>query len=302
MGKNIIVSYTTRGPKFYVNPANVVKGLTCDLNDSLHLALSVDGGEFTPPAQRHRHPVPRAEFDNDLPAGRTKTLVDPWLFRMQDGRFGVCAVRRNQNEPDDTRPGSVMIFTSDNLIRYDGPVFLKLGTAEIRHLRCAWDEDERRYRLEWEDNGVAYCGHTRFFKAVDSTTECATPRLSVDSTPDIADAVIGGALEISDEEARRLRDALGVIANDAVAVDPVSTRAGEAVDFDDLPQAVCHYTDGSTHRKNVRWDRSDYDAIDWTCPGDYTVAVRCCSGSGRSPSIPTASSPTRSSSSTTVAI
>ena len=141
-----ILAYTKQGEEFYsdVNyPGHVAKN--CDVNDSMHLALSTDGKSFVPLRNNTGILFPKCTFSEGKPEGTTKTLLYPWVFRMEDGSFGVSAVRRNHNAPDPLSKGCMMLFTSKNLVRYEETCFLKLSDEEIRNPRCRWDTEKGAY-------------------------------------------------------------------------------------------------------------------------------------------------------------
>lgn len=108
--------YTKKGEKYYCNDGYPgLKAFNCDLDDSMHLALSRDGEAFLPMRNNTGILFPKADFSGERPGGTTKTLLYPWIFRFDDSSVGVCAVRRNQNEPDSSSTGCVMIFRSEDL-------------------------------------------------------------------------------------------------------------------------------------------------------------------------------------------
>ena len=150
-----VFAYTKKGDPCYDsgNSGNY-PGLTarnCDVNDAMHLAVSRDGKEYIPLRNNTGILFPEADFTEGRPGGTTKTLLDPWLFRKQDGTFGVCAVRRNQEAPDPLSTGCIMLFRSEDLVRFREGGFLKAGGEEIRRPRCRWEEEKQSYRLEWEN-------------------------------------------------------------------------------------------------------------------------------------------------------
>ena len=268
-----VFCYTKKGEGIY--PQDNYPGLTaylCDLEHAMHLALSEADESFTPLRNNTGILFPRCTFAEGKPEGTTKTLIDPWLFRMKDGRFGVAAVRRNQNAPDPLSVGCMMRFTSENLVRYEESGFLKLADQDIRRPRCRWDPDRQAYSLEWESAGSRYAGWTEDFLAVKDAH--AIEQSSFQSCPDcgVEGAVPGNILEISDAEAETLRRFLGVIENIGVSVPEVSSLRGTPVPFEALPAAVCHYSDGSVHEKGVDWNREAYDRIDFSLPGAYKIS------------------------------
>lgn len=268
---NVLV-YTKKGEKYYCNDGYPgLTALNCDLDDSMHLALSRDGKTFLPMRNNTGILFPKADFSGERPGGTTKTLLYPWIFRFKDGSAGVCAVRRNQNEPDSSGIGCVMVFRSENLVHYEEMCFLKLGTYEIKHPRCRFEEEKRAYYLEWETKEGIFCGYTRYFKEIaDVKPKKAFSMLPAEDYG-IPGAVPGNCMEISEEEADFVEGYLGEIYHTGVAELKIETQVGKAVDFSELPECTCLYSDGSTHDKAVDWDREAYQRIDFAKPGIYEI-------------------------------
>lgn len=301
-----ILAYTKRGETYYNsgNPQNYPEqqGLNCDLFDAVHLALSRDGRTYIPLRNDTGILFPRADFSKNIPGGITKTLVDPWLFRMADGSFGVCAVRRNQNAPDPDSLGSAMIFRSKDLIRYEEAGFLKLGDAEIRRPKCRYDEKNNTYCVEWECGGKLFGGRTADLRSMDVIGSCEKSGFEkggfaregcsmagetagaavVASTGEMAGAaaadgcripnvVPGNVLEISEDEAAQLEAYLGEIRSVYVEQPVLRVKAGDVPEFEKLPKALCGYSDGSVHEKAVAWDRETFEKIGFDRPGEYEI-------------------------------
>lgn len=265
-----IFSYTRQGEERYVNTRNPNQfGWMCDLDHAMHLAISCDGTQFTPLRNNTGILFPRCTFNEGNVRGTTKTLLYPWIFRMQDQSFGVVAVRRNQNAPDPLSVGCAMLFTSKDLVRYEEARFLKLADGEITNPRCRWDADENAYYLEWLADGQRHCGYTRYFNEVCRVSVCEASRFDDCGDFGIDGAVPGNVIEITDDEAAFIRAHFDVIYNVGVAPMAITVEAGAAPA--ELPKAVCLYSDGSTHEKLVKWDEAALAAIDFSVPGEYTL-------------------------------
>ena len=262
-----IMCYTKPGIGTYPDfnyPGHI--GLNCDWEHAMHLAWSEDGVHYHPLRNDTGILFPKCTFTEGNPKGTTKTLLDPWLVRAADGSFVVLAVRRNQNAPDPLSVGSIMLFTSRDLVRYRETGFLRVAEGEIRHPRARYDADRQAYRVEWQTGDDWFGGYTVDGQTVTGIAACA-PSMAP-AAPIAADCVPGNALEITEAELKTLRAYLDEIR--CVGVEPVSQtlRAG---DTPALPKAVCRYSDGSTHAKPVDWDLT---GVDLTKPGEYTVPGR----------------------------
>lgn len=248
-------------------------GLGCDVNHAMHLALSRDGKTFTPLRNNTGVLFPEATFNEGKVQGTTKTMLFPWLFRFQDGTFGVCAVRRNQYAPDPLSIGCMMLYRSKNLVRYEFDGFLRLDDSEeIMNPRCRWDDEKSAYYLEWETEKGLFCGYTKHFKEVWDVSASDKTNFAVADSYIIPDTNPGNVIEISEEEAEYINRYFGIIYNTGVAPMEYTVKVGKAPGLADLPKATCLYNDGSTHDKAVNWDKNIFDKIDFSKPGEYELS------------------------------
>lgn len=239
------------------------EALLCDLEHALHLAISDDGVNFKP--LRHNTGVlfPRCTFCEGDPKGTTKTLVEPWLTRGAKG-FILCAIRRNQNAPDPLSRGCMMLWRSVDLVRYEEIGFLRVGEGDIRRPCCQYAPEKGGYDLSWEENGQRYAGFTRDMQSVEDVHPCSAPYAAAHSFG-IDCCVPGNVIEVTEAEAKRIRMYLDDIRHIGVEPIALTIRTGAAKA---MPNAVCLYSDGSTHTKPVAWDLS---GVDFDKPGVYQV-------------------------------
>lgn len=275
-----ILAYTKKGPVYYDsgNPENYQnqRALNCDLNDAMHLALSYDGENYVPLRNDTGILFAKADFSKDIPGGITKTLLDPWIFRCKDGSFGVCAVRRSENAPDPDTTGSIMLFFSQDLIRYREAGFLRVDEQEIRHPKCRFDAGKNAYYLEWDSKDAKCCGYSSDLENLQSQESCEGSLFEAFLDCQIPDAVPGNIIKITEEEAEKIEGYLGEIYNTGVEIPSLRVQGGSTPDFQSLPKAVCLYNDGSVHEKKVCWDREAFEQIDFTKPGEYEIAGEIC--------------------------
>ena len=269
------VVYTRKGEEYY-NSGNSenYKGLAaknCDVYDAVHIAVSYDGKTFIPMRNNTGILFPKADFSEAAVGGVTKTLWDPWAFRYEDGSFGICAVRRNENAPDPKTTGCMMLFQSEDLIRFREAGFLKLSEDEIRYPRCIWDEKRTAYYIEWEMGNDTYRCYTKDFSVAEDVSICDEALLRAADIAGIEDAVFGNMIEIREEEARKIERYLGEIKNIGVKELRLDIAAGNKPEFEKLPKAACLYSDGSVHEKPVCWDKNAFDSIDFTKPCEYEI-------------------------------
>lgn len=238
-----------------------------DLNDSMHLAVSLDGTDFTP--LRHNTGIlfPEADLNDGTMPGCTKTLLYPWLFRMKDGSGAVVAVRRNNNnEPDPLSIGSIMVYQTENFVNYRLVRFLKLGSHEIRNPQCRYDDICKCYHLKWDTEEGQFRGVSDDLITIHNITRCEPELLPLESYG-IKDTVPGNIIEISSEELNYVNHTLGLIYHIGNKHMELTLPVGTKIDASKLPQAVCLYNDGSEHRMPVDWDSDSLYRIDTTKPG-----------------------------------
>jgi len=269
-----IFAYTKHGDDYRAEARGAAHvGLACDVNHAMHLAVSRDGVSFTPLRNNTGVLFPEATFDEGKPQGTTKTMLYPWLFRMRDGAFGVLAVRRNQYAPDPSSVGSVMVYFSKDLVRYEFWGFLKLDASlEIHNPRCRWESEKNAYYLEWETEAGLYSGVTAHFLEAHEVKACGKPSFTAAGPFGIENADAGCVLEISEEEVDRAEKFLGAVRHTGVEPMSFAVRAGEAPVLSELPKAKCLYSDGSSHVKAVDWDQAAFEEIDFSRPGEYALS------------------------------
>lgn len=267
-----VLAYTKPGEGIYDNrsfPGHIA--YKCDIDHSMHLAISDDGKEFTALRNNTGILFPKATFDEGPWPGITKTLQYPWLCRAYDGSFIVTAVRRNENAPDPLSVGSAMVFTSKDLVRYEESGFLHLSDSEIRHPRCRWESEKDAYYLEWETDDGMFCGYTKYFHEVKDKSPVDKPTFISADNYGIPEAIPGNILEITDSEAKVIRQYFDVIYNTGMEPPVFEAQAGDTPDFHSLPRVRMLYSDGSVHDKVVDWDKTAFDAIDFSKAGDYEI-------------------------------
>ena len=244
-------------------------GYLCDLDHSMHLAISSDGEKYTPLRNNTGILFPKCDFSDGSIKGTTKTLIDPFILRGRDGYYVLC-VRRNQNAPDPLSVGSAMVFYSEDLIEYEEFGFIKLSGSEIRRPAALFDKENDNYVIEWETvDGTSYRAYSGYLKEVFGINKSARS-IEVLNKSEIPGAVPGNVIEIDDDECDRLKTWFLPPENIAVRIPKISGP----ISYNDLPDAECIYSDGSVHKKHVVWDKEDYDAVDFSSKGIYKVRGR----------------------------
>ena len=222
--------YQSEHPDNYAGTPD--KAYNCDVDDAMHIAVQLDGGEFVPMRNNTGVLFPTAEFPDGAVGGKTKTLIDPWVFRTAEGAFGVIAVRRGQGDVDPESVGSAMLFFSSDMIRFCEADFIKLSDYDVRHPKCVYDGE--KYLVEWEADGKIYCGETKCFCDVSNVKEIEKSAFENASEGLVPDAVPGNILEITDAEAEKIVGYLGKIENVGVSEAVIKVPAGDKISPDIL--------------------------------------------------------------------
>lgn len=280
-----LLAYTKKGEGCYPDfnyPGHV--GYNCDWEHAMHLALSEDGVHFKPLRNNTGILFAKASFEENEFVGVTKTLVDPWVCRDENGTFQILSVRRNQNAPDSTHTGCMMVFASKDLVHYSEPAFVKLAEEEIRHPRCIYDRENKVYYLEWETTSGSYCATSKDLKKIEEIKSCTKTKFAVDQklilqngSFGIDGCVPGNRIEITDEEKQVIENYFSDIHYVKTKPIQMTWTKGEKISTDGkkenskLPGAVCVYSDGSTHEKPVQWDESALASIDVSKSGTWQI-------------------------------
>ena len=253
---------------------------------SMHLALQEADGSITP--LNHNSGILYAKaIQNPDGTLHAKSLKNPWLFAMNDGTFGVVARRIEPDGSDDpSAAGSVLFFTSKDLIHYAEQPLLKLGTdAVIENAACRYIPEQKAYRLIWkEKTGNCFLIETeslsgnqshlekRNVNGEDYEKEVAGCQRLVDSLQKNSlpeGAVPCNMLEIPDALAAALKMRFLTPVNISNEV-PESVTVSSAAELKAI-KAMARYSDGSCVNKRVDWYTNE---IDWNKPGHYTVEGR----------------------------
>ena len=241
---------------------------------SMHLAIKTEKESFTP--FNHNSGVLFAKAtENPDGSLNAKSLKSPWLFKQKDGGFGVMAVRvEAEGQNDEESRGSVLVWESENLISYRELGLLKLGEAFIDTVSCYYEEKIGAYVICWrEEDGIL-----RYGKVPNLTAECVEPlaekelavaqqkeeklqgevqRMPGEERHLPEGCVSGNILEITEEQADYLRKILWTPVNTGVSFPKqVTASSWEELEKQD---AVLYYSDGTTVRRKVDWEKADID-------------------------------------------
>lgn len=237
---------------------------------SMHLAYSEDGVSFH--ELNHNSGVLFAKATEN-PDGTliAKSLKKPYIFRMEDGTYGVLAVRTEADGSEDIQSkGCILFFTSPDLLHYKemGLIDLK-GNTYVNDVKYQFDSDKKASVIHWSDMEGNYFHNitcdNRCLTGI-SAPEKAEAFSLVSVASDIEGIVPRNVILISKETAHQLICKLTVPTNVRIEVPSEVTAASE----NDLKQVkvVAIYSDGTSASKNIDWDLS---GIDWKKAGAYPI-------------------------------
>ena len=253
---------------------------------SVHLAYSTDGVNYTSLNSNTGVLFAKADYQEDTAeiAGVVKTLKDPFIFRMADGNFGLLAVRSNDTGGDDSaNKGKVLLYTSKDLIDFEEQGYLTLNSNSVvvHTPQCTYNAAANLYTISWKDES-----ENVFVNTTSNFTDISEPESGTmledipanyqivdDSYTDgtLVDGVVSSEIEVTGMELDKIVKKFAKITNTGVEAITAETTTRDPVKYKDLPKAVATYSDGSTANYNVNWSKEDYNKIDFTKAGTYTI-------------------------------
>lgn len=246
---------------------------------SMHLALEEESGAWKP--LNHNSGVLFAKAiqkeDGTLEA---KSLKNPWLFVLEDGTYGVLAVRTEANGAADIScRGCVLLFTSPDLLRYEELGLLPLGRDSlVEDVVCRYNREHREYEIRWKTEDGKYYKTVKKeiteFTGPESTenmpeSEESEPFFVRGAQTGIEGAVTRNQISLDPETAKRLERRLTVPEHVRTEIpDKTSVHTPE-----ELAQVRINtwYSDGSCVKKRVDWN---FGEADWSKAGTYNIAGR----------------------------
>lgn len=215
-----------------------------------------------------------------------KSLIDPYLFRLGDGRFGVAATRTARGgDPDGSEASAFLLAVSDDLTSYEQLGMVRLDTVGgVHRPRVEYDDRAGRYVIRWNndagdvlyaevDDVTAAIGRTVPVAGADRSREGVGRDAAAQSDDDrlyaeIPDIVPGNVISISQEEASRLIERFGRQYNTGVSVPECTLlsalrgqEACDAVRWIASTRADLEYSDGSTAKRAVTWDAEQLERL-----------------------------------------
>lgn len=209
-----------------------------------------------------------------------KSLRDPYLFRLRDGRFGVVATQiQRDGTPDGSEQNACILAVSDNLTSYTrlGMIHIAItdDTRGMHKPSVVFDSTRNQYVVRWLDHHSApWQAYVDDILAAPTLTTPLQGEHSVvqyhqlEGDFGIPDAVPGNILAISEDEAQRLIARFGRVYNTEAHVPAymlASTTHGDDTERVCAAlrsqRAILQYSDGSRATRAVDWDSAQLDAL-----------------------------------------
>lgn len=245
---------------------------------SLHLAISEDGVHYR--GLNHNSGVLFAlATENEDGSLNPMSLKNPWLFAQKDGGYGVLAVRiPGDGGADESSRGSVLLWTTDDLLIYREEGLLYLCDEYIEYIDCGYDALKACYILRWKDEkGKWYRGELEDLKTLRlSRTEMVKEDAFLQQPhkmdehglrlADMEGAILHNSVEIDGDIARRMKCKLLTPENIGITF-PEKISASSKEELEQY-RAVALYSDGGSEKKRIDWELSQ---VDFRSSGEYQI-------------------------------
>lgn len=246
------------------------------VTDALHLGYSEDGKTYT--ALNNNTGVLFADADfqaGDKKEGLTKKLVNPYIFRMKDGSFGLVATRStNGGSQSQAEKSSILLVKTKDFIKYEEVGLVSLNTNEtVVKPMAEYDSSTDEYRIEWKTStGKSFYNTTQDFSTISEPKEGAKLK-GKEVVTTIANAIPSNRIAVTKAEAKVMTNKLAKVTNTSVENIEVTVDSNQGFTFDDLKKmkVTASYTDGSTAEKVVNWNEDEFNQINLKESGTYTV-------------------------------
>ena len=255
---------------------------------SMHLAIEQDG-IITPLnfglGVLYANSLPNAASVDPNWSISRRVMINPWIFRMSDGRIGVVAQNADGYAPyEQTDIGMLSFWTTDDLVNYDWHGLVTVAPNEhIVSPQVFYNPATESYVITWlNGNQVREASTTAwdmpssdvtFTPPVNATSfsiAVASVRDRKNHVKDISYGTVTSIFELTAAEAQYLTRRLGKVRNTHIdTIAPIIVAVGTELT---LPTTLrAHYTDTSTSDIPIIWDETSVAAVNTNVPGSFTV-------------------------------
>lgn len=238
----------------------------CHMAYSMHLAYRGEDGTFQP--LHHNEGILYAKAVENVSDGvlDARGMKNPWIFALEQGGYGVMAVRtKAEGEKDPDSRGCALFFYSRDLVHYEERGLCRLEKSEfIREVRCLWQEESRNYRIcfltegkVWKEGCCILNGEGNMQLQEDSVREVSAPEISAgallkEELEAVRGCVPGNRIQIPEDKGGYLLKKLLV----PVCVGMELSKKGPFADEEEVKKvrAVAAYSDGSRVERRIDWE------------------------------------------------
>ena len=238
----------------------------CHMAYSMHLAYRGEDGTFRP--FHHNEGILYAKAVEDESNGvlDARGMLNPWIFALEQGDYGVMAIRTKAGgEEDPDSRGCVLFFTSRDLVHYEERGLCQLDQSEyIREVRCCCQEESRSWQIcfltegnVWKEGCCTLDGEGNMRLQEDSVREVSVPGISA-GTPSkeelegVKGCVPGNCIQIPEDKGDYLLKKLLV----PVCIGMELSDEGPFTDEEAVKKvkAAASYSDGSKVERSIDWE------------------------------------------------
>lgn len=249
--------------KYYGYLMSYIKDGNTVLGNSLHLAYSLDGEEYT--ALNSDSGIAFAKNTSGSKNDNKNGFKSPFLFRKNDGSYGLIATNNNNYS-------YVYILESEDLVSFTNEIKLTLNSSgkKVLNPECYYDSATGEYVINWTDGSKKYKNTTKDFVNVSEAIEAEYKESNAEAKVMPSDSIKGNVLELTKEEYTKVVNKLGKVVNTEVEAVEIEVAAGEKAE---LPNQVTgYYSDGSTASLNVEWSEEDLKTVNFNKGGTYEIS------------------------------
>ncbi|PJM74143.1 hypothetical protein CS006_03125 [Bifidobacterium primatium] len=269
------------------------------VGDALHLALS-DGTKYTALNTNYGVAFAEAKIDGTATTESTtiRGLIDPYLFRMKDGRYAYVAAFTdvNGNRVDG---GQIAFSTSGDLMAWSGKpnedergdmvkVTDDTTVFDAGTIAAGYDAAAGNYRISWQVNGVDKYVTTTDFKTFSAVRNGVGFARTKADLAGVANAVSANTMAVTKTTAATLTEKLGRVHNTGVE-QPATITVKKGTDPAKLKEQIsggveqkdgtlskgktlkAEYSDGSTFDFRVNWNEDQLKSLSTDEAGETTI-------------------------------
>lgn len=249
--------------EYYGYLMSYIKSGDTVLGNSLHLAYSLDGSNYT--ELNSNRGICFARNTSTSKNDNSNGFKSPFIFRKNDGSYGLIATNNDKYS-------YVYILESKDLINFTNETKLTLNYLgkKVLNPECYYDSSIGEYVINWTDGTTKYRNTTKDFINVSEAVEVDYEATNTEVKSMPSDAITGNVIQLTKSEYTKVVNKLGVVTNTDIEDVTLEVAAGEEAE---LPKQVTgYYSDGSTAALNVSWNEEELGNIDFNKPGTYEVS------------------------------